>query len=122
MLTKEILYKILWSTIEEFTGLWEIHWELNSLFPQNSSEENREIGKKILIYFLETDFIRIYFDKWGVDKLKAVDKLDEVKVLNDNKFWEAPLINEICIKAGCTVKGEEVYKNELIDDLIPILR
>ena len=35
---KDIIYKILWSTIEDFVGLWEIHWELNSLFPKKNKK------------------------------------------------------------------------------------
>ncbi len=50
---KDVAYKILWSTIEDFVGLWEILWELNSVLPENSQKKNQNISKKILRYFLE---------------------------------------------------------------------
>ncbi len=36
---KAVVYKILWNTIEDFVGLWEILWELNSELPQKGKME-----------------------------------------------------------------------------------
>lgn len=115
---KDIVYKILWSTIEDFVGLWEILWELNSVLPENSRKENQDISKKILRYFLEQNLVIIYVSKWGSDELEAKDFNEALNLIEDEKFWNAPYINELCIKIGNTEKGEKYYNEELIGDFM----
>ena len=115
---KEIIYKVLWSTIEDFVGLWEILWELNSLLPENSQKENQEIAKKIIKYFLNQQLIILYSDKWGSDELKELHFNAALKLLEREKYWNAPEINEPCIKIGNTEKGEKFYNEELVSDFI----
>jgi hypothetical protein len=78
---KDIVYKILWSTIEDFVGLWEILWEINSLLPQKSQYENQENLKKILKYFLEQNLVTFYFNTWGSDELEELQLEEAVKIL-----------------------------------------
>jgi len=115
---KNIVYKILWSTIEDFLGLWEIPWELKSLLPDKSQEENQEMAKKILRYFLEQNLITFYMSKWGSDELEEIGFREAIKLIEDEKYWDAPAINELCIKIGNTEKGEKFYNDELIEDFI----
>ena len=115
---KGIIYKILWSTIEDFVGLWEILWELNSILPENSQEQNHDILKKILKYFLEQGLIRIYVSKWGNDELEAKDFSEAINLIENEKFWNAPAINDLCVKIGNTEKGEKYYNEELIGNFV----
>jgi hypothetical protein len=115
---KDIVYKILWSTIEDFVGLWEILWELNSLLPENSQKENQEISKKILRYFLKQDLVTIYLSKWGSDERKAKDSNEALNLIENDNYWNPPAINELCVKVGNTEKGEKCYNEELIGDFI----
>lgn len=112
---KDIIYKILWSTIEDFVGLWEILWELNSIFPENSQKENHAKAMKILSYLLEKKLVTFYINIWGSDKLEELHLREAIKFLNEEKYWNAPEINKICIKIGNTEKGEKFYNEELTD-------
>ena len=114
----EIIYKILWSTIEDFVGLWEILWELNSELPEKSQIENQESARKILRYFLEQNLVIFYVNKWGSDKLEGLQFNEALKILEDEKYWNAPRINELCIKIGNTEKGENFYNNDLLGDFM----
>lgn len=115
---KDIVYKVLWSTIEDFVGLWEVLWELNSVLPENSQKENQEISKKILRYFLEQNLVTIYVSKWGGDELEEKDFSRALNLIEDEKYWNAPAINEFCIKIGSTAKGEKYYNEELVGDFM----
>jgi hypothetical protein len=106
---KGIASKILWSTIEDFVGLWEILWELNSILPKNSQKENQEKAKEILIYFLEQNLVTFYWSKWGSEELEELQFNEALKLLGGEKYWDAPAINELCVKIGSTEKGEMVY-------------
>jgi len=115
---KDIVYKILWSTIEDFVGLWEILWELNSALPEKSQKENQEKARRILRYFLEQSLVTFYMNKWGSDELEKLYFNEALKLLEDEKYWNAPAVNELCIKIGNTEKGKNFYNEEMISDLI----
>jgi len=115
---KHIVYKILWSTIEDFVGLWEILWELNSVLPEKSRKENQENAKLILRYFLEQKLVTFYFNKWGSDELEVLPYNRSMKLLDDEKFWDAPALKELCIKIGNTGKGEQFYNEKLVDGIM----
>lgn len=115
---KKIVYKILWSTIEDYVGLWEILWELNSELPENCQRENQDISKKIVRYFLDQNLVTFYVSKWGSDELEAKDYRESLNLIENEKLWEAPAINELCVKIGNTEKGEKYYNEELILDFI----
>ena len=115
---KELVYKILWSTIEDFVGLWEILWELNSVMSENGQIENQELAKKILRYFLVQKLIKLYINKWGSDDLEELQFKEAIKILDDEKYWNAPKINALCIKIGNTEFGEKFYNQDLLGDFI----
>lgn len=115
---KDIIYKILWSTIEDFVGLWEILWELNSVLPEKSHNENRETARKILKHFLEQHLVIFYLNKWGSDEFEELKYTEALKLLEEERYWNAPDLDELCIRIGNTEKGERFYTNELLVDFI----
>lgn len=114
MLPKNIVSKILWSAIEDFIGLWEILWELNSL--QNKVNEKAE-AIKIIRLLLDNDLIKLYVSRWGTTKLKELSNEEDIRILADARYWDAPEINQECIKVGSTRKGEDYYNSNKIEDL-----
>ena len=50
IISKELMYKLLWATIEEYAGLWELHWEVNSALKVISASKNKELARKILFF------------------------------------------------------------------------
>jgi hypothetical protein len=115
MIPKEIVSKILWSTIEDFVGLWEIQWELNSL---QKNYNNNDTAKVILTYLLNEDLVSFYFSYWGKEKVTEISKDEVLKLLANKKNWDPPLINERCIKVGSTERGEEYYNEDKINNIV----
>jgi hypothetical protein len=115
---KDKIYSILWITMKDFAGLWEICWELDSLFPEKSKTAHRQVAKKALQYFLAQNLVTFYINKWGSDNLEELSSEEAIKILNGEKYWDAPALNEICIKVGSTEKGEDFYNKERITGLI----
>lgn len=117
-MNKELIYKLLWATIEEYAGLWELHWEINSTLKITSSS-NKDLAKNILLLFIEKDLVKLYYDRWGgEDQLEEISQHEAIEVLDEDKFWIAPEINDLCVKVGSTKKGERYYNEELIGDFI----
>lgn len=111
---KEIMYKILWATIEDYVGLWEILWELNSLLPQNDQDENKRIAVNILLYFFNKNLIVFYECRWGTDEFLNLCLNEILKNLKNEKYWNAPKLGENCIRISSTKKGERFYNKGLI--------
>lgn len=110
---KDIIYRILWSAIEDYVGLWEIKWEFNSILSANGKESTESI-KRILQYFLENGLVKFYYNKWGSNEVQEIENDEAFKLLNEEKYWEAPEMNNTCLKVGSTEKGEKFYNENLI--------
>lgn len=114
----ELRYKLLWSTIESFVGLWELRWEANSIVGEDASK-NEDLIKKLFLYFLETGLVELYFDKWGSEELQAIDQKEAMEIIKGDDFWHPPKMNDICVKIGSTKKGEKYYNEKLLGDINP---
>lgn len=112
----ELTYKLLWSTIEDFVGLWELYWEVNSTL-KSDSPSNKELAKKTLLHLSEIGLIRLYYNKWGDDHLQEVSQQEAIEIIKGEKFWSPPEMNDLCVKVGSTEKGEKYYNEELIKDV-----
>ena len=117
MNNKELIYKLLWSTIEDYVGLWELHWEVNTAL-KVVSNLNKEFVKKTLQYFLDANLVKFYYDKWGDAQLQEINRQEAMEIINGDRFWLPPAINDWCVKVGSTEKGEKFYNEELIDDFM----
>lgn len=114
LIRKLYISKILWSSIEDYVGLWELVWELNS----SGLSDSRSLVDSILKYLLKEKLIKLYYSKWGKDELLEIDNEHVSSLLLDSKYWEAPSLDQLCIKVGSTIKGEEYYENNRIEDIL----
>ncbi len=116
-MSKKIIYKLLWSAIEDFVGLWELHWEVNTIL-KSDSYSNKELIKRVLLYFLDARLINLYYDKWGDNQLQKISQQEAIEIIKGEKFWSAPQMNNVCVKVGSTEKGEKYYNEELIESVV----
>ena len=112
----ELMNKLLWSTIEDYVGLWELTWEVNSILKSNNSS-NKALTKKILLNFLNAGLIKLYYNKWGDVPNKEISLQEAIEVLESEEFWLAPKLNDLCVKISSTKKGEKYYNEDLISDI-----
>ena len=118
MITKNIINKILWSTIEDYSGLWEIVWEINSLI---EGADSRAIAKEVLALLKNHGLIEYYFAKWGQEGLKKISESEMRELLEEDQYWAPPSIDQDCMKVGTTQKGEEYYYEDKIRSTSPFL-
>ena len=102
-----MIYKILWTTIEDHVGLWEIYWELNSLCQSKNMRSNKDFLKKILYYFLETNLVRLYFNQWGSETL---EELDLIQALEEKLNHVTRIQKEVLTKAMELDDPDEIAK------------
>lgn len=110
---EKVLIKILLSTIEDYTGLWEIIWEFNSFTPSQVDEEKKKQAKAILVSLLDQEFVSFYTCKWGSDHREKLSSLAARALMDIDENWNPPKLNDECILVGSTEKGE-LYYNQII--------
>ncbi len=118
MISKDVLLKILWSTIEDFVGLWEINWELNVIQPNNDNDTNKILSRKIIDNFISNDLVTLYFFEWGGQCIREIPIEEASCILNEERYWNAPFVGEKCVKVGCKEKGKIFYEEERVTDLV----
>lgn len=101
----EFLKAILWAAIEDYNGLWEIPWELNSIDEKYPSALPLNIAKILL----KEELINLYYCQEPYGEMTLISSLEVQKVLLDIKYWEAPLEDSISIRFSATEKGEKLY-------------
>ena len=105
---------ILWSSIEDYAGLWEVAWELNTLHKDNTRKKNKKTALEIVYYLFSKEMIEFKEGKWGGNEpmRPILDKKKLKKILEGKLFWTPPeSLNSNYISISSTKKGEEYYKS-----------
>lgn len=113
--TEKLAYLLLWASIEDYVGLWELLWEIDSA-SSNDLEANKGSAKKFLLYSLNTNLIKCYYNRWGNDQIQEIGRQEAIEIIEGDRFWLAPELGDLCVKLGSTEKGEMYYNESLIDN------
>jgi hypothetical protein len=62
--------------------------------------------------------VTFYLNKWGNKELQELPFQESLKILEEEKYWNSPAINELCIKIGNTEKGKIFYNEELVGNIM----
>lgn len=108
---KDFIKVLLWACIEDYAGLWELLWEVNSKFPELTDAEKKCMSLEALQLLIEKDFIRLYRCKEPYGKLSELEASVALVALTKEKNWVAPELADVSIRAGATQKGEALYKS-----------
>jgi len=109
-MNSSITNTILWATIEDFAGLWEILWEVNISLSDKNETQNKELTKETLTHFLNKGFVKCYRSTWGIDDLVEISSTKAIEFLDEENYWQPPKLDDPCLKFGCTEEGEVYYK------------
>ena len=104
---------VLWATIENYVGLWEITWEINSVVEKNDEQTNKKIAKEILLYLLNRDFIRLYYSEKDKYDYKELNKGEATDIIVNEKYWNTTEFDNIFVMVASTKEGEAFYNSLL---------
>ena len=102
--------KVLWATIEDYCGLWELVWEINTLGSNNSSRGSQQIALQCVLYLLSRDLLKLFYcqEPYG-EMIEIVREDSYADLLKDPKIWEPPLPEARSIRVSATESGEKYY-------------
>ena len=104
--------KLLWTSIEDYCGLWELVWEINTLHPNLSRKEGQHIALQCMLYLISKDLVRLFYCQEPYGRMiEIVDRSSYPNLLQDLKLWEAPLPGTRSIRVSATKSGEKYYRD-----------
>jgi hypothetical protein len=104
--------KVLWASIEDYCGLWELVWEINTLHPNLSRKDSQHIALQCMLYLISKDLARLFYCQEPYGKMiEIVDRNIYHSLLEDLKVWKPPLPGRRSIRIYATKSGEKYYDN-----------
>ena len=114
---RKIFKTVLWATIEDYVLLIHIPSEIYNEIDEKYDDRIIDIAKKILLFYLENDFILLFYDNPGESKFTPKEILKEKarQLIFDDSSWNKDL-EGVFITARTTKKGEDLYYSGMIMD------
>jgi hypothetical protein len=110
MTMSDAVSRTLWLAIEDYSGLWEAVWELNTARPAAPADSNRSIAREAVEYLLEREWVQIYRVREPDGSPTPVTADEARRLLDTPSSWEPPCAGGTSIRIGATEKGEEAYR------------
>ncbi|MFI7602548.1 hypothetical protein [Actinoplanes sp. NPDC049681] len=111
-----LVKNILWDGVEDFTGLWDVVFEVQRTegFTQSSPEECREKAREVLELLLADGLIDLYTCGWPLDNEAAEVVLPEDRsaILRTDLSWTVEA--ETLVWFATTDKGLDFYGEETL--------
>ena len=98
-------HDILWMATDDWTGLWEVAWSLQTLWPELRGEPAEQKGRALLSELLDDGLIYLCFFGEG-NKEKRVSRQKAHELLNDPENWEPPEGFIEHVRFAATEEGE----------------
>lgn len=115
---RKLFKAILWATIEDYVLLIHLPPEIYNEIDEKYDDRIVEIAKKILLFYLENDFISLFYDNLENPKFvpNEISKEKAKELISDDSSWDKDL-EGVFITASATKKGEELYYSwEIMDE------
>lgn len=82
--------EILTSAIEDISGLYEIIWGLNTIYPDVSENIKISVAQPIIKLLLQTGLVQLYKCKWTTNQEQIISPADWDRVIDDVLNWNIP--------------------------------
>ena len=106
------LKKVLWASIEDYCGLWELVWEINTLHPALSSKASQHIALQCMLQLISKDLVELFYCQEPYGEMIAItDKSRYPELLQNPKIWTPPMTGSRSIRVSATGDGEKYYDN-----------
>lgn len=100
----------LWLAIEDYSGLWEVVWELKTLRADADEAELQREAAQVVSSLLAHGLIQLYRCEEPYGEMVQIPTSEASTVLTDLAAWWEPAKNGISVRVGATAAGEEAYE------------
>ena len=102
---------ILWASIEDYFGLWEVVWELRSEPLNVPDKDCLESAQQIVRGLLGKRWVKLYGRRGVTFKEEPLPEEEWATILADNAAWSEPEnANALAVLIASTDEGEAAYQ------------
>lgn len=98
---------VLTCAVEDYSGLYEVLWDLNARFPDTSDDARLRVAQTAVEQLLREGLVEIFAARWAQDSFDAIPKEQALELLHDLTSWQ-PAEEYFCV--GATSDGEELWR------------
>ena len=120
---KKIIERIIVLAVEDYSGLWEVIWEINSSFPELSKNDKLSKAKKAIKILKDAGWVAFYYCSEPYGELTPIQARKIDQIIENDLSWEP--IHQVegvrSIRITTTDKGERAYQGGNFGDALNLL-
>ena len=97
--------ELLWNGHDDWTGLWEAVWLIQTQYPNLQGDPAREEAKRLLSQMLSEDLIYLCYLDEDTNHETRIEKDEAQRILAEDKSWEPPTSSKHQLRYLTTEKG-----------------
>ena len=115
-----VIGRILSSSEEDYIGLWEVVWEINSRYPDQPPNLRKATAKRVVRTLFERSWIELYeCSPWPASpepESVSIDPARRESILSREENWEAPAPECPTYWIATTDEGDKAYYSGSVKD------
>lgn len=114
-MNSEVRKQILWAAIEDYCGLYEVLWELNTTHPHVPEVDRRRAAKECISAMLRRGWLNLCWMRWGTGESRAnlIPPSEHAEILSSGHSWEpAPGRGKPYVVIDATPAGKRAYADK----------
>jgi hypothetical protein len=109
MSLSDLQKRMLISGIEDYTGLWEVCWEVKALNEELSDSAVVSLAQEVVKKLLQQRRIELFWCNWPSFDVIPIGQAQREDILSNKTYWQASLENTQSVCYGTTDDGEKDY-------------
>jgi hypothetical protein len=99
--------EVLSAAVEDYTGLWEILWQLNTDYPETPPEENRRIAARAIASLADRGLVDLYLGTAFPAGARRIDPAQRGQIMHVDAYWNEPAPHAEHVRLAATDAGEK---------------
>jgi hypothetical protein len=100
----------LWQAIEDYSGLWELLWEMHTVDPEGDPNNHAEQARAAVHELVDRGWIEPYYCQEPYGDMIRIPQQAVASVLANPLNWDAPPKNGQSVRISATAIGEKAYR------------
>ena len=107
----DLVQRILWLAIEDYAGLWEVVWELNTARPPRPGDSNEALAGKIVAQLLRSGLVTLYREAVPGGTMEPIGLDEAPALIEGSSAWQPPSWGASALRLSATEAGEQAYSH-----------
>jgi hypothetical protein len=112
MIDKQLVTReILWAAVDDWTGLWEAVWGIQTMWPDLVGKPAQEMAHSVLTELLARGLVYLCFFDESTSVERRVAGKEASRLLNVAENWQAPSNSDNQLRFAATEAGQQELRS-----------